>query len=233
MQTIRRKAEQTDRRLPSDSILAGYSNNLLLSAGPFKICELIAGWSYSKVQSAASELGPNGIDSLRRSTMTIGSVGRLAIIAILATAFVSGSLQLRAQFTPASAGSVFSIPDAQLLKPEALVQLLQTTNKDKPLILQVGSHMLFAQAHIPGSEYAGPGSQPAGMEQLQNRVSALSRKKFIVIYCGCCPWNRCPNLGPAFAKLREMGFTNVKALYLANNFGADWADKGYPVEPGN
>jgi hypothetical protein len=30
-----------------------------------------------------------------------------------------------------------------------------------------------------------------------------------------------------------MGFTNVKALYLANNFGADWADKGYPVEPGN
>jgi hypothetical protein len=30
-----------------------------------------------------------------------------------------------------------------------------------------------------------------------------------------------------------MGFTNVKALYLANNFGADWADKGYPVEAGN
>jgi hypothetical protein len=30
-----------------------------------------------------------------------------------------------------------------------------------------------------------------------------------------------------------MGFTNVKVLYLANNFGADWADKGYPVEQGN
>jgi hypothetical protein len=27
-----------------------------------------------------------------------------------------------------------------------------------------------------------------------------------------------------------MGFTNVKVLYLANNFGADWVDKGYPVE---
>jgi hypothetical protein len=92
--------------------------------------------------------------------------------------------------------------------------------------------MLFAQAHIPGSEYAGPGSQPAGIEQLQNRVTALSHKKLIVLYCGCCPLNRCPNLGPAFAKLSEMGFTNVKVLYLANNFGADWADKGYPVEHG-
>jgi rhodanese-related sulfurtransferase len=165
--------------------------------------------------------------------MKIGLVGRSGITALLVFAFLSLAVQLRAQFTPAPAGSAFSIPDAQLLKPEALVQLLQTTIKEKPLILQVGSHMLFAQAHIPGSEYAGPGSQPAGIEQLQNRVNALSRKKLIVLYCGCCPWNRCPNLGPAFAKLREMGFTNVKALYLANNFGVDWADKGYPVEPGN
>jgi rhodanese-related sulfurtransferase len=165
--------------------------------------------------------------------MKIGLVGRSGITALLLFAFLSLSVQLRAQFTPAPAGSVFSIPEAQLLKPEALVQLLQTTNKDKPLILQVGSHMLFAQAHIPGSEYAGPGSQPAGIEQLQNRVNSLPRKKLIVLYCGCCPWNRCPNLGPAFAKLRDMGFTNVKVLYLANNFGADWAGKGYPVEQGH
>ena len=164
--------------------------------------------------------------------MKIGLVGRPGTAALLGFAFLSLLPQIRAQFTPVLTGSATSIPEAQLLKPEALVQLLQTTNKDKPLILQVGSHMLFAQAHIPGSEYAGPGSQPAGIEQLQNRVNALSRKKLIVLYCGCCPWNRCPNLGPAFAKLRDMGFTNVKALYLANNFGADWADKGYPVEQG-
>jgi rhodanese-related sulfurtransferase len=164
--------------------------------------------------------------------MKFGLVGRSGITAFLAFAFLSLPAQFRAQFTPVPAGSAFSIPEAQLLKPEALVQLLQTSSKDKPLILQVGSHMLFAQAHIPGSEYAGPGSQPAGIEQLQNRVNALSRKKLIVLYCGCCPWNHCPNLGPAFAKLREMSFTNVKVLYLANNFGADWAYKGYPVEQG-
>lgn len=165
--------------------------------------------------------------------MKIGSVRRSGAAVLLGFAFFSFLPQIRAQFTPVPTASASSIPEAQLLKPEALVQLLKTTNKEKPLILQVGSHMLFAQAHIPGSEYAGPGSQPAGIEQLQNRVKALPRKKLIVLYCGCCPWNRCPNLGPAFAKLRDMGFTNVKALYLADNFGADWAAKGYPVEQGD
>jgi rhodanese-related sulfurtransferase len=164
--------------------------------------------------------------------MKTGLVARSGIAVFIGFAFLSLSPQIRAQFAQVPIGSAFSIPEAQLLKPEALVQLLQTTSKDKPLLLQVGSHMLFAQAHIPGSEYAGPGSQPAGIEQLQNRVNSLPRKKLIVLYCGCCPWNRCPNLGPAFAKLRDMGFANVKVLYLANNFGADWADKGYPVEQG-
>jgi Fe-S oxidoreductase len=63
-------------------------------------------------------------------------------------------------------------------------------------------------------------------------VSALSRKKLIVLYCGCCPWNRCPNVGTAFAKMLEMGFTNVKVLYLADNFGTNWVEKGFPVEKG-
>jgi len=137
--------------------------------------------------------------------MKIGLVGRSGIVAFLAVGFVSTPLELLAQFTPAPTASALSIPEAQWLKPEALLHLQQIKGEEKPLILQVGSHMLFAQAHIPGSEYIGPGSQPAGIQQLQNRVSALSRKKLIVLYCGCCPLNRCPNLGPAFAKLSEMG----------------------------
>ncbi len=141
---------------------------------------------------------------------------------------------MRAQYagTSVTPGSTLTIPMAQVLQPEALRHLLQTAGADKPLILQVGSHLLYAEAHIPGSEYVGQGSQPAGLQQLQNRVSSLPRKKLIVLYCGCCPWIRCPNLGPAFAKLHEMGFTNVKVLYLADNFGTDWANKGYPVEQG-
>jgi hypothetical protein len=32
--------------------------------------------------------------------------------------------------------------------------------------------------------------------------------------------------------LRAMGFIHVKVLYISNNFGADWVDKGYPVAKG-
>ena len=42
----------------------------------------------------------------------------------------------------------------------------------------------------------------------------------------------CPNIGPAFAELEQMGFKNVKALYLEENFGADWVAKGYPAVQG-
>jgi rhodanese-related sulfurtransferase len=145
-----------------------------------------------------------------------------------------GCVGLRAQYANPAAlpESAYSVPQARLLQPEALRLMLQAPQADRPLVLQVGSHVLYAEAHIPGSEYTGPGSQPAGIQQLQNRVNTLSRSKLIVLYCGCCPWNRCPNIGPAFAKLSQMGFTNVKVLYLADNFGADWAGKGFPVEKG-
>jgi len=55
----------------------------------------------------------------------------------------------------------------------------------------------------------------------------------IVLYCGCCPWNHCPNVKPAYDALQAMGFRNLKVLYIANNFGADWVDKGYPTAKGD
>ena len=102
----------------------------------------------------------------------------------------------------------------------------------KPLVLQTGSHVLYAEAHIPGSEYAGPAGTSAGIEALRARVAGLNKDSLIVIYCGCCPWSRCPNIKPAYQQLQALGFTNVKALYLAENFGTDWVEKGYPVAKG-
>jgi rhodanese-related sulfurtransferase len=37
---------------------------------------------------------------------------------------------------------------------------------------------------------------------------------------------------PADDALRALGFTNVKVLYIADNFGTNWVDKGYPVAKG-
>jgi len=149
----------------------------------------------------------------------------------VAVAFGMSSLMpVRGSAQAASPDSAFSIPKANLIQPAELNSALTAQGTKKPLVLQVGSHMLFTEAHIAGSEYAGAGSQEAGRKMLQERVSALPRSSSIVIYCGCCPWERCPNLGPAFKALHDMGFTNVKALYIAQNFGADWVDKGYAVE---
>lgn len=133
-------------------------------------------------------------------------------------------LPLRAQ-QPLSAAA---IPQDQLIRPAQLQRELQSGRS--PLILQVGSRLLFDEAHIPGADYAGPASRPEGLALLRNRVASLPRDRAIVLYCGCCPWDRCPNVGPAWRLLHQMGFTRLRVLYLAQNFGADWADRGFAVQ---
>jgi thiosulfate/3-mercaptopyruvate sulfurtransferase len=120
---------------------------------------------------------------------------------------------------------------AQLMNPEELVELLQA-GKEKPLVLNVGPSLLFMQAHIPGAEYIGAASDKQGLERLRTRVKSLPRNAPVVLYCGCCPWSHCPNVRPAYNQLHAMGFSNVKVLYIANNFGSDWVDKGYPTIKG-
>ncbi len=152
---------------------------------------------------------------------------RAGIVVVLIV-FLCTSAQAQSGAPPEN--SAFSIAEAQLIQPPELNRILHDGGADKPLVLQVGSRVLFTQAHIAGSEYIGPGSQAEGLQQLKSRVAPLSRNTFIVLYCGCCPWNRCPNIAPAVRLLNGLGFIRVKALYLADNFGADWLEKGYPVE---
>ena len=154
---------------------------------------------------------------------------RLGLSLLLATIAVP---VFQAQESSVASSSATSIPESRLIQPAALVQLLKAEEGEKPLILQVGFRVMFAQAHIPGSDYAGPGSQAAGIQSLENTVASLPKDKQIILYCGCCPWNRCPNIGPAYKRLHDLGFTNVKVLYIANNFGEDWVNKGYPAVKG-
>jgi thiosulfate/3-mercaptopyruvate sulfurtransferase len=125
------------------------------------------------------------------------------------------------------------IPASRRINPETVVKILQSSTSEKPLVIDVGSHVLYSQAHIPGSEYIGPASTAEGLQQLRKRVQALARGKFIILYCGCCPWTHCPNVEPADGVLRALGFTNVRTLYITNNFGADWVAKGYPTAKGD
>lgn len=140
-----------------------------------------------------------------------------------------GVMVAHAQFA-GSAGPVSAteIAKDQIIQPDQLNRELQA--HAPALIFQVGSKVLFDEAHIPGAEYAGPGSRPEGLEALRDHVAKLPRSKAIVLYCGCCPWDRCPNVGLAWRLLREMGFTQVKVMYIADNFGANWVSKGYRAD---
>ena len=132
-----------------------------------------------------------------------------------------------AEHKPAS-----SIPQADLVQPADLAETLKTASAPQPLILQVGFRTLYLQAHIPRSEYVGAASEEAGLAQLRARVAKLSKGSAIVLYCGCCPWSHCPNIAAAYDTLHGLGFTRVKVLYIADNFGDNWVNQGYPVVKG-
>ncbi len=99
-----------------------------------------------------------------------------------------------------------------------------------PALYHVGFNVLYRSKHIPGSVYAGPAAKPEGLAALRAAVEKLPRDREIVVYCGCCPWNHCPNIKPAMELLKQMGFTRARALYVPDNFKIDWMDHGYPVE---
>jgi thiosulfate/3-mercaptopyruvate sulfurtransferase len=121
---------------------------------------------------------------------------------------------------------------SDVLEPAALAKQL-TSSKTKPVILQVGFFTLYKQSHIPGAEYCGPASNAEGMAKLRKCAEKISRTKMVVIYCGCCPWKDCPNVRPAFAELKKLGFKNLKVLNIPRTFGQDWVKKGYPVASTN
>ena len=126
-----------------------------------------------------------------------------------------------------------SIPTADLMQPADLAANLESASAPKPLILHVGFRKLYTQAHIPESEYVGAANDDAGLQLLRSRVAKLTKDTAIVIYCGCCPWSDCPNIAAAYDALHALGFTQVKVLYIADNFGDNWVNLGYPVTKGS
>lgn len=131
-------------------------------------------------------------------------------------------------------GAAISGTEASGTEPWAGNDLIQPAQVAKdlntPLIIHVGFPVLYRSTHIPGSVFAGPGSQPEGIVDLKRAVEGQPRVRQIILYCGCCPWDKCPNIRPAFAALHALGFTHVKAMVVPTNLKADWIDKGYPTD---
>lgn len=117
-----------------------------------------------------------------------------------------------------------------LIEPERLANTLGQSGTHITIIC-VAFPVLYRQRHIPGAELAGPASKEEGLNNLRNALGKLSKGEPIVLYCGCCPMSKCPNIRPAYTMTKGLGFSRVNVLNLHESFHADWVVKGYPVEP--
>jgi len=121
-------------------------------------------------------------------------------------------------------------PPRDLLQPATLAQALRSAKP--PVVLSVGFEVLYRSKHILRAIDAGPASKPEGIEALKKATAALPKNTDIVIYCGCCPMDKCPNIRPAYRALKELGFTNVRVLSIPTNMHDDWYSKDRPAETG-
>jgi hypothetical protein len=117
-----------------------------------------------------------------------------------------------------------------IITTEELSKELLNVNTKKPIIYYVGFDFLYKQGHIPGSIYLGLASKQQGFEKIKEKINNIKHGRSIVLYCGCCPWKDCPNIRQAYITFKDVGFTNVKVLYIPDTFVKDWRGKGYAVE---
>jgi hypothetical protein len=113
--------------------------------------------------------------------------------------------------------------DSQLVKP-ALLAAKITSGKDVPVIISVGPGAL-----IPQSVNIGMARDQENLDKLKTYLQGIPKQTALVIYCGCCPFEHCPNVRPALDLLQKMNFTNYQLLDLPHNLKTDWIDKGFPV----
>lgn len=122
--------------------------------------------------------------------------------------------------------------EQQLIEPSELAAIIENEKKQPPYIVSVspkGAHGLRPGKGIKGAVDFGAADEPENLQKLKTWLEALPKDAEIVLYCGCCPFNVCPNIRPAFSLLNEMEFTNHKLLNLKKNIRIDWMNQGYPM----
>jgi hypothetical protein len=162
-----------------------------------------------------------------------GGALRFAKCPAVAALLVCGGLATYVQSQTSQPAVSEVLPASQLLQaPDLARELASESAEARPTIVYVGFRTLFAGGHIPGATFHGSASTEQGLADIKKWAASLPRTTNLVIYCGCCPFERCPNIRPAFALFREMGFTRLRALELPTSFAADWAGKNYAIEKG-
>ncbi len=122
---------------------------------------------------------------------------------------------------------------AQVLQAADVVREIgDAKSGTSPTVIYVGFRTLFEGGHVPGASFHGTASAEKGLAELKKWLDTLPRSTNLIVYCGCCPFDRCPNIRPAYKALHQMGFMHVRVLVLPTSFAADWVEKGYPMQKG-
>ena len=109
----------------------------------------------------------------------------------------------------------------QLLPPSALMTMMKT---GKVLLYNIG-----VAEDIQGSIPIGAASKAEKLALFITAIKSTPKDKTVVIYCGCCPMDKCPNIRPAFQALKNEKITKAYLLYLPTNLKTDWTGKGFPL----
>lgn len=158
----------------------------------------------------------------------------VALPALFLTHLAAG----REQFAPHASFSTFASrselwSDSQTINPAGLLQeISEAKAANRPTVVCTGLPELYRGAHIPGAIHHGPASNPEALDNLRKWAQGIPRASSVVIYCGCCPFDKCPNVRPAFEALRTMGFRHLRVLALPTSFAKDWVAQSYPIEKG-
>jgi hypothetical protein len=118
---------------------------------------------------------------------------------------------------------------SELLPPTALATQLRAIVPGRHIIC-VAPAAAYRRAHVPNAILAGPDSKPKGLALLSEAVKNLPHDADLILYCGCCPFVRCPNIRPAYRLLKDMGYTHIQVVKLNTDLNTDWVEKGFPID---
>lgn len=148
------------------------------------------------------------------------------------------NILLKLSFTALLCTAITAVSSAQVSKPNFQNNPWKEDQLISPVVLasmiskkeDVKIYNIGVVQNIKGATNLGAASEAEQLNKLKEILKTTPKNKAIVIYCGCCPMDRCPNIRPAFKAFVDQKFTNVRLLELPTNIKTDWIDQGYPVD---
>lgn len=112
---------------------------------------------------------------------------------------------------------------AQVIKTADLAKRINDPKAAKPVIINVGPMGLIKGA-------VGTGTAHDDLGKFKTELTKYKKDQEIVVYCGCCTMQNCPNIRVAFEEMQKQGYKNPRVLEITTGFTEDWSGKGYPVQ---